>query len=255
MKTGWGPKIFCALLCANLFLSLTGSPAWARQPAQMMSQPVQPLALLQVTTGRHTLDFPFSSMYSNSGAVKAEDRADTLQSNTTENIPRLLVNWNTFLGGSGGDYGYAILAVDESANIYVGGYSTAAWSCSPASCTVRDHSPGTNNDAFIAKLGSNGALLWNAFLGSNGNDYSEAAAVDSIGNIYITGYSVADWGCSPVPCTVRPYSTTTGSGAFVAKVSSSGELLWNTFLGGSANDYGTTIVVDDSDNIFVAGIS
>ena len=51
-------------------------------------------------------------------------------------------------------------------------------------------------------------------------------AIDGSGNIYVTGYSDATWG-SPV----RAY--TAGVDAFVAKLDSSGALVWNTFLGGS----------------------
>jgi hypothetical protein len=60
------------------------------------------------------------------------------------------ISWNTFLGGSGFDDGFAI-AVDGNGNIYVGGYSTATWG-EP----VRAFSGG--QDAFVAKLYSTGKL-------------------------------------------------------------------------------------------------
>jgi hypothetical protein len=73
-------------------------------------------------------------------------------------------------------------------------------------------------------------LTWNTFLGTGGafeNDYGQSIAVDSSGNVYVAGHSNATWG-SPV----RAYS---GSGydVFVAKLDNSGNLVWNTFLGGS----------------------
>ena len=43
--------------------------------------------------------------------------------------------------------------------------------------------------------------------------------------------------------------------AFVAKLNSSGALTWNTFLGGSGDDVGDDIAVDNSANIYVAGDS
>ncbi len=71
-----------------------------------------------------------------------------------------VLTWNTFLGGSGTDYGTGI-AVDGSGNVYVGGYSTATWG-SP----IRAYTSST--DAFAAKLDSGGNLTWNTFLGGSG---------------------------------------------------------------------------------------
>src|SRR5439155_638026 len=68
------------------------------------------------------------------------------------------------------------------------------------------------------------------------------------GNVYVTGYSTATWG-SPV----RAYSS--GIDAFAAKLDSSGNLTWNTFLGGSGTDLGKGIAVDGSGNVYVAGYS
>jgi predicted secreted hydrolase len=153
------------------------------------------------------------------------------------------LTWNTFLGGSGGeDDGYGI-AVDGSGNVYVTGKSDATWG-SP----VRAYG-GSGWDAFAAKLDSTGGLTWNTFLGgSGGGDISFGIAVDGSGNVYVAGTSYATWG-SPV----RAY--TSNGDVFAAKLNASGGLTWNTFLGGSAYDYGYGIVVDGSGNVYVAGYS
>src|SRR6266446_5413886 len=148
--------------------------------------------------------------------------------------------WNTFLGGSGDDYGFGV-AVNGSGNVYVTGFSNAIWG-SP----VRAY--GSSLDAFAAKLDSSGNLTWNTFLGGSGDDYGASVAVDGSGNVYVEGYSFATWG-SPV----RVYSG--GADSFGVKLDSSGNLIWNTFLGGSGDDYGYGIAVDGSGNVYVTGDS
>ncbi|MDD8027348.1 MAG: SBBP repeat-containing protein, partial [Acidobacteriota bacterium] len=153
-----------------------------------------------------------------------------------------ILTWNTFLGGSDSDYGNGI-AVDGSGNVYVGGYSYASWGASP----IRAYTSGT--DAFAAKLDSGGNLTWNTFLGGSGDDYGKGIAVDVIGNVYVGGESYATWGTSPI----RAYTSMTD--AFAAKLDSAGNLTWNTFLGGSAEDRGLGIAVDGSGNVCVGGYS
>jgi hypothetical protein len=155
------------------------------------------------------------------------------------------LTWNTFLGGSGADWGYGI-AVDGGGNVYVTGRSAADWGCSPTTCTVQAYTAGY--DAFAAKLDHDGSLTWNTFLGGSGTDEGYGIAVDGSGNVYVTGYVTATWG-SPV----RDY--TAGYDAFAAQLDSDGDLLWHTFLGGSGDDYGRSIVVDGDGNVYVAGDS
>ncbi len=81
------------------------------------------------------------------------------------------LEWNTFLGGSGYDFGRAI-AVDASGNVYVGGYSNVTWGSPVRAYTA-------SFDAFAAKLDSSGNLVWNTFLGGSGSDVGEGIAVDA----------------------------------------------------------------------------
>lgn len=52
---------------------------------------------------------------------------------------------------------------------------------------------------------------------------------------------------------IRPWSG--GADAYVAKFNAMGALLWNTFLGGSQDDYAKGISLDASGNIYLAGES
>ena len=51
------------------------------------------------------------------------------------------------------------IAVDSSGNVYVAGNSNASWWGNPSRMAQGGY------DAFVAKLGSNGSLTWNTFLG------------------------------------------------------------------------------------------
>ena len=149
------------------------------------------------------------------------------------------LSWNTFLGGAWSDDGYAI-AADGSGNVYVAGRSSHSWG------RPQRAFDGGISDAFVAKLDSTGQLIWNTFLGGA---YGKAAiAVDGSGNVYVAGTSQASWG-SPQ----RAYGGDTD--AFVAKLNSFGQLVWNTFLGGAGGDIGNGIAVDGNGNAYVVGYS
>ncbi len=151
------------------------------------------------------------------------------------------LEWNTFLGGNGNDYGYNI-AVDTGGDAYITGESDVSWGT-----PVRAHF-GATYDVFTARLGSDGALAWNTFLGGGGADYGNGVAADDEGNVYVAGFGNASWGAP-----VRAYFGSTFD-AFAARLSSSGNLTWNTFLGGSGDDFGNGIAVGGG-NILISGDS
>ena len=155
------------------------------------------------------------------------------------------VSWNTFLGDSPNKYVNGIV-VDGSGNIYVTGTSQSSWG-SPVVAYA-----GGASDAFIARIDSTGSMNRNTFLGGSGSDQGYSIALDSDGNLYVTGTSTATWSASPV----RAY--TNNSDVFVARLTSSLALTWSTFLGGNESDYGYGIAVYGSGSsryVYVAGTS
>jgi hypothetical protein len=148
--------------------------------------------------------------------------------------------WNTFLGSSDFDDGCAI-AVDANGSCYVTGSSEATWGD-----PVDDYS--SMSDVFVAKLNGNGVLVWNTFLGGDSSDDGARIAVDGSGGLYLVGDSGSSWGMP-----VRPFSGDVD--AFVAKMSNSGTLVWNTFLGAAAEDRGCDIKVDETGCSYLAGTS
>jgi hypothetical protein len=148
--------------------------------------------------------------------------------------------WHTYMGSAGEDEGKA-MALDASGNIYLAGWSASTWGT-----PVNPHSGG--QDCFVAKLNSSGVLLWNTFLGSAADDYGCAVGLDASGNIYVGGDSNATWGTP-----VNPYAG--GDEGFIAKLSPSGALQWNTFLGSSGYDKPYDMAVDADGNTFLCGWS
>ncbi len=155
--------------------------------------------------------------------------------------------WHSFYGSSAYNYAGGI-AVDINGNVYVSGYSDATWGTPlHAHC-----SSGMGADAFVLKLDSNGAYLWNTFYGSCRHDSAFAIALDGVGNVYVTGLSNASWG---VP--LHPHSGTAEYeyNVFVLKLDSNGVYQWHTFHGTGVILGSRAIVVDGDGNVYVAGES
>lgn len=149
------------------------------------------------------------------------------------------ISWNTFLGGAGWDVDGGI-TVDDAGNIYVIGYGDATWG-SPQQA----YSGGM--DVSVAKLDPSGMLLWNTFVGGGGTETAGGIVVDENGSIYVSGSSTGTWGGEPL----RAY--TGAEDVFVAKLDSSGALIWNTFLGGNGSEFSHQVALDGSGNILVTG--
>jgi hypothetical protein len=152
-----------------------------------------------------------------------------------------VLQWLTFMGSANLDVGTSI-AIDNTGNIYIAGYSETTWG------TPLNGHAGGMLDAFVTKLNNNGALQWNTFLGSDRLDWGLSVATDNSGGIYLAGRSVSSWGAP-----VNDHAG--GFDAFAAKLNNNGALQWNTFLGSSDDETGFSIAVDSTNNVYVAGVS
>jgi hypothetical protein len=96
-------------------------------------------------------------------------------------------------------------------------------------------------------------LKYSSYFGANGAECM-AVATDLVGNIYIAGRT---GGVGIIPL-MNAFQPTKGGGAdvFVAKLDPIGaNLIYSTYLSGSANDEGLGIAVDRQENAYVTGVT
>jgi hypothetical protein len=167
--------------------------------------------------------------------------------------PVLLV-YAGFIGGSGDDGGNGI-AVDQAGHAYVTGDTSSDHTSFPVTVGPDTSYNGGFHDAFVAKVKADGSgLLWAGYLGGSGNDFGNGIAVDQAGHAYVTGST--DSRETSFPVTVGPDTSFNGGfyDAFVAKVKADGSgLLWAGYIGGSGNDFGNGIAVDQAGHAYVTG--
>ena len=153
----------------------------------------------------------------------------------------------SFLGGSADEGGYGI-AVDVAGNAYVTGYTGST--NFPTLAPFQLHLAGLYN-GYITKVSPAGALLYSTYLGGTVDDQGNAVTVDGDGNAYLTGYT----GSPDFPLQGPLQPNLQGNyNAFVTKIAPGGSsLVYSTYLGGSADDEGFAIALDNAGNAFVAG--
>jgi hypothetical protein len=165
--------------------------------------------------------------------------------------PAILV-YCGFIGGSGDDYGKGI-AVDNSGNAHVTGYTLSTQTSFPVAVGP-DLTHNSSNDAFVAKVDpSAGSLVYCGYIGGSASDYGLGIALDPPGNAYVTGYTYSSE--SSFPVVVGPGLIHKGmADVFVAKVNASGTALsYCGYIGGSGDEFGHGIAVDGSGNAYVTG--
>ncbi len=186
--------------------------------------------------------------------------------------------WIVTLGGSSADRGYGVTH-DSSGNVYVAGMSAS-------------DGPG-NNDLLVAKYDKDGTPVWDKALGTNTSyrhdDQGYNVAVDSSGNVYVVGTTnllgsdsmiiakynssgVHQWDKTFGDATTTETGTgiiidssdnifvcgrstkgTSGTGAILLKINSSGVEQWQRTLDGSSTQVVFDVSVDSSDNVYIGG--
>ncbi|MCX7001043.1 MAG: SBBP repeat-containing protein [Candidatus Sumerlaeota bacterium] len=159
----------------------------------------------------------------------------------------------TYLGGREADTGKCI-AIDKQGNIYVGGItdSDSDFPVTPGAYDTSFNGNSQYSDIFIAKFDPTlSHILACTYLGSASTDDVVSIKVDNDGHVYILGTTQG----SDFPLTPNAIDTPSSSTEIVVSImnSSLSTLLFSTYLGGSAPDGATAMVLDEQNNIYITG--
>jgi hypothetical protein len=161
---------------------------------------------------------------------------------------------STYLGGEGKDELWG-LAAAGSGNAYVTGrtYSTQFPLVNPIQSQLNQNGTTTWGDAFVAKLSAdNSQLFYSTYLGGQYYEAGYDIAVDqSTGYATIAGYSSS----TNLPTQAPLQAQRSGSvDVLVARLNFAGNgLLFSTYLGGTAVDYGYGVALDEDATIYLTG--
>jgi hypothetical protein len=160
--------------------------------------------------------------------------------------------WTKKIGGTGDDTGNSI-TLDNSGNIYLVGVfqNTVNFSSDWSGTDSKTNAGG--NDICVTKINAFGTYGWTKRIGGTGDDQGKCIKTDGNGDIYITGNFqntinfAADWGGTDIKTSMGGYDI------FITKIESDGSYGWTKTIGGSGNDYGTSIAIDSNEYIYLCG--
>jgi hypothetical protein len=150
--------------------------------------------------------------------------------------------WTRQFGTGGLDTATAV-AVDRTGHIYVVGATDGALpgqTAAGAPDMLAD-----SLDGFVRKYDPTGGELWTRQLGTTNGDVVSAAAVDVLGNLYISGHTADTW---PGQARVGGFWD-----AFLRKYDPDGTELWTRQFGTDGTDSAAGIAIDPTGQVIVVG--
>lgn len=159
--------------------------------------------------------------------------------------------WASTMGGTQDDHGIK-LCLDNNGHVNITGNIAG----------TADADPGGGVFTLSASNSGNGAFVWqlNAATGSfvsamliDASAQGNAIAVDSGGNIYITGVFNMNADFDPGSGTATLNTVGGNEDAFVAKYDNSLNYAWALALGGTGSDKGWSIATDANNNLYIGG--
>ena len=241
------PLIIDPVLSYSTFLGGTGAD-------QGNALAVDSTGNVYVAGSTQSLDFPVSSALQPANAGGWDAFVTEISSAGSSFV------YSTYFGGSGDDVATAIVT-DTNGNTYIAGHTTSA-DFPTTSGAFQPQLSGTEA-AFIAKLAPSGSgLIYSTYLGGSKNDQASAIAVDGVGNIVAAGLAQStdfptSTGAFQTACHLDGQSNC--ADAFVTKINPAGmgstDLVYSTYIGGSAQDQATAVASDSLGQIEVTGLT
>lgn len=156
----------------------------------------------------------------------------------------------------------AVILIDQSQRVVLAGSTQP--SNFPATAPVTSNNDPKYRDSFVVRFNLERSNLDFALeIGGTMDDVVQAAILDSVGNIYLSGYTSS----TPLSArftTVTPYTTfpvTPGAyrhmagsaNVFVVKLNPAGNIVYSTVLGGSRSDTSNGLGIDPEGSVYLTG--
>ncbi|UOQ54523.1 hypothetical protein [Hymenobacter cellulosivorans] len=154
--------------------------------------------------------------------------------------------------GKGDYFDRNALAVDGSGNVYLTGSfrgNSATFGSSVLSSLTGGY---YGYDAFVAKLDASGQWQWAVRGGGTDDDSGSSLATDGSGRVYVSGHfysTTAQFGS----LSVTSSSANRNQEVFVARLDADGQWQWASSGGGATDDRGSSLALDASGNVYIAG--
>ena len=135
------------------------------------------------------------------------------------------------------------ITVDSTGNTYITGFFQGTIDFEGGDLTSAG-----GYDIFVLKLDSLGNYQWSKIFGGISNDYAYYIDTDSLNNIFITGHfqGMVTFGDKII-------SSLGSTDIFVLKLDSSGKYIWAESFGGPLSDYGKSLAIDSTGNVYITG--
>ncbi len=156
--------------------------------------------------------------------------------------PQGALDWVTYLGGTGKDWGRSI-SVTEEGSIYITGLTESTDWPAPT------NSSSTGADGFVAKLTSDGTIEWTTYLAGTQNDSARFLLLDE-DELYITGFTNSP----DMEGMINPAFG--GNDVFLTRIDpTTGAIDWTRMIGGTDSDVSHALLIDTDDNIVISGVT
>lgn len=211
-----------------------------------------------VTGTSNCFDFPTTT-----GAFKETNSGGT-DAFAAKLGPNGALQWSTILGGGKNDVAASIALANDGVVVVGnttsdGGGGTLLYPTTPGAWDETFSSIFLTNDGFVTKVALDGAsLVWSTLLGGVLRDEPTGVAVESTGDVYVTGFT----GSVDFPVTAGAFDesfngpSASETDAFVTRLSAAGDaLVWSSFLGGAEIVEPNAIALDTAGAPTVVGFT
>jgi len=163
--------------------------------------------------------------------------------------------YSTFVGGGIGELEVpnAGVVVDAAGRALVAG-QTNTTDFPVTAGAFQPSNAGGGTDLFVLRMSADGSdTEWATYLGGSGADFPYDIAVDGSGLPVVVGRTNST-DFPTTPGSIDPSHTGADHEGFLFKLDANGNsLVYSTYLGGNNTDELTAVVLDDADNVYVAG--